>query len=296
MSKWPKKIKFRNRVLAKIYRPCRGRASYRVTWYAAGKRQMKSFATYAGQDGAREYAEAKVKELATNSQAAILTPAQATDALASIERLNTHYRDTGRKITLLAAVSEYCEAAAKVHGRGLTVPEAVEGFSRTVATVIRKDLLAAVEDFIKTEEPRTRSDNGQRAQLSKKYHYNRAIQLRRFAGVFADYAVCDLGRHDLDVFFGSKLISGFSSKSRKSFIVPAATLYRFPIIAPRGSRPMPKDLAQLPCLSEATSNSSSILRARKLVPTRHGNITACVTHSFPTGWQSSKTFASRQLA
>jgi hypothetical protein len=106
MSKWPRKIKFRNKVLAKIYRPCRGRDSYRVTWYAASKRQMKSFPTYAGYGGAKEFAETKVKELANNSQAALLAPAQATDSLAAIERLGSFYQATGRKVSLLSAVSE----------------------------------------------------------------------------------------------------------------------------------------------------------------------------------------------
>jgi hypothetical protein len=199
MSKWPKKVKHRRKVLAKIYRPCQGRDSYRVTWYAAGKRQMKSFATYAGKDGAKEFAELKVKELANNSQAAMLTPPQATDALAAIERLNTFHQDTGRKTTLLAAVSEYCEAASKLRGRTLT--EAVDGFTRTVAMVTRQDLAAAIEEFIAAEEPRTHSNNGQRAQLSSKYHYNRSIQLRRFAGTFKGYAVCDIVKHDFDSFF-----------------------------------------------------------------------------------------------
>jgi len=213
MAKWPKRVKHRNKVLAKIYRPCRGRDSYRVTWYAANKRQMKSFATYAGKGGAKEFAEALVKELAKNSQAIMLTPAQATDALAAFERLGTFYQTTGRKVSLLAAVSEYCESSAKLPGQ-TRLSEAIEGFSRTVATVKRKDLGAAVEDFIAAEEPRTQSTNGERAQLSPKYHYNRAIQLRRFAGSFAAYAVSDLGKHDLDSFFGSKLVSAFSSKSR----------------------------------------------------------------------------------
>ena len=212
MSKWPKKVKHRRKVLAKIYRPCQGRDSYRVTWYAAGKRQMKSFATYAGKDGAREFAEAKAKELANNSQAAMLTPAQATDALAAIECLNTFYQDTGRKTTLLASVSEYCEATKKSLGRSLI--EVAEGYSRTVGTVKRQDLAATIEEFIAVEEPRTQSNNGQRAQLSLKYHYNRAIQLRRFAAAFPGYAVCDIGKHDLDAFFSSKLISEFTSKSR----------------------------------------------------------------------------------
>ena len=214
MSKWPKKVKHRRTVLAKIYRPCQGRESYRVTWYAAGKRQMKSFPTYAGKGGAKEFAEGKVKELAANSQAAMLTPSQATDALAAFERLNTFHQDTGRKITLLAAVSEYCEAAVKAHARGITVIGGVEGFTRTLAAVARKNLPEAVEDFIIGEEPRTQSANGQRSQLSPKYHYNRAIQLRRFAEAFSGYAVCDIAKHDLDSFFNSKLVAKFSPKNR----------------------------------------------------------------------------------
>jgi len=213
MAKWPKRVKHRNKVLAKIYRPCRGRESYRVTWYAAGKRQMKSFPTYAGQGGAKEFSDALVKELARNSQAVMLTPAQATDALAALERLGTFYQTTGRKVSLLAAVSEYCESSAKLPPQ-TRLSEAVEGFNRAVATVKRKDLAAAIEEFIAAEKPRTQSTNGERAQLSSKYHYNRAIQLRRFAGTFAGYAVCDLGKHDLDSFFTSKLVSAFSSKSR----------------------------------------------------------------------------------
>jgi integrase len=213
MSKWPKKVKHRNRVLAKIYKPCRGRESYRVTWYAGGKRQMKSFPTYAGKDGAKEFAESKVKELANNSQAAMLTPAQATDALAAIERLANFYQITGRKISLLSVVSEYCDVTPKLP-QGHTFAEAVDGFSRTVATVKRKELGVAIEEFISAEEPRTRGNNGQREQLSPKYHYNRAIQLRRFAGAFGGYAVCDIAKHDLDSFFVSKLVSGFLPKSR----------------------------------------------------------------------------------
>lgn len=223
MAKWPKRVKHRNKVLAKIYRPCRGRDSYRVTWYAASRRQMKSFSTYAGPGGAKEFAETLVKELAKNSQAVMLTPPQATDALAAIERLGTFYQATGRKVSLLAAVSEYCEAAVKLHGR--TLAEAVDGFSRTVATVKRKDLAAAIEEFIAAEKPRTQSTNGERAQLSSKYHYNRAIQLRRFAGSFNGYAVSDLGKHDLDSFFGSKVLAAFSSKNRNHHRAALAQLF-----------------------------------------------------------------------
>ncbi len=212
MSKWPKKVKHRNKVLAKIYQPCSGRDSYRVAWHAAGRRLMKSFPTYSGPGGAREFAEAQVKELAKHSQAIMLTLPQAADALAAIERLSAFQQSTGRKVSLLVSVSEYCEAAAKLSGR--TLAEAVDGFHRTTATVTRKDLTAAVEEFIAGEEPRTKSTNGQRAQLSAKYTYNRAIQLRRFAGTFTGSAVCDLGKTHLDGFMASKTITGFSAKSR----------------------------------------------------------------------------------
>ncbi len=212
MTKWPKKVKHRNKVLAKVYRPCQGRGSYRVVWRAAGQRQMKSLPTYSGKGGAKEFAEALVKELAAQSQAVMLTPGQATDALAALERLNTFREATGRKVSLLAAVSEYCDVATLLRGR--TPREAAEGFLRTVATVKRAPLADAVEEFVAAEETRTRAPNGQRAQLSAKYAYNRAMYLRRFAGTFTGSAVCDLGRHDLDAFISSPTLAGFSAKSR----------------------------------------------------------------------------------
>ena len=212
MTKWPKKVKHRNRVLARIYRPCAGRDSYRLVWYSAGKRQMKSFRTYSGQGGAKEYGEELVKDLAKQSQVVMLTPGQAADALAAFERLNSFREATGRKVSLLAAVSEYCESAAKLGKH--TFAESTDGFLRTVATVKRKDLAAALEDFVDAEEPRTRSTNGERAQLSEKYHNNRAMYLRRFAATFTGYAVCDLGRHDLDAFMSSESLREFSAKSR----------------------------------------------------------------------------------
>jgi len=44
--KWPKKVKHRNQVLARIYRPCTGRDSYRVAWSVNAKRMMKSFSQH----------------------------------------------------------------------------------------------------------------------------------------------------------------------------------------------------------------------------------------------------------
>lgn len=212
MTKWPKKVRHRGKVLAKVYRPCQGRGSYRVVWRAAGQRQMKSLPSYAGPGGAKEYAEALVKQLAAQSQAIMLTSPQATDALAALERLNTFRETTGRKLSLLAVVSEYCEAAAKL--RGHTLADAAQGFLRTVATVKRVTVAEAVEEFLAAEEPRTRAAEGQRAQLSAKYHYNKSKHLRRFAGTFSGSAVHELGKHDLDAFMSSPLLAGFSPKSR----------------------------------------------------------------------------------
>ncbi len=82
-------------------------------------------------------------------------------------------------------------------------------------------LSSVVEHFLHTEgvagskpAARTTFPEGQRAQLSPKYHYNRAFQLRRFAHTVPGYAVCDLGKPHLDDFLSSKPIAGFSAKSR----------------------------------------------------------------------------------
>ena len=57
MIRWPKKVKHRGKVLAKIYRS-EGRAGYRVAWQAAeGGRMMRSFASYGGPAGALRFAE-----------------------------------------------------------------------------------------------------------------------------------------------------------------------------------------------------------------------------------------------
>ena len=102
---------------------------------------------------------------------------------------------------MLAAVSEFVEAAGKLHGRSLD--EAVTGYLRTVVSVKRKDIGEAVTEFLQADVPRTRAVNGQRAQLSAKYAYNRELQLDRFAAMFPNTAVCELSKEHLDTFIGS---------------------------------------------------------------------------------------------
>ena len=190
-----------------IYGKSKGRNSYRVGWYVAGKRQMASFKTYSL---AKRHADGLVKDLAKGSQVTALHPAQALDALAALERLETLRHTTGRRFSLLSVASEFAENVEKLDGR--TVSEAVEGFLRTVASVKRKDISKAVEEFLEAEAPRTRTSGGQRAQLSPEYAYDRQIRLRRFAATFPNSAVCDLSKEHLDMFIGS--LHKLQSKSR----------------------------------------------------------------------------------
>jgi integrase len=175
---------------------------------------FKDFATYTE---AKRKGDKVVADLAKGSQAAALSPGQANDAVAALERLQAFFQSTGRRVSLLAGISEYCEAAAKLQGR--TLGEAVEGYLSTIAMVKRQALAAAVEEYIEAEQPRTKASDGQRAQLSPKYAYNRAIMLRRFAGAFPGHAVCDLAKVHIDTFIGA--LAETKSKSNRKPVTSA---------------------------------------------------------------------------
>jgi integrase len=204
--RFPKVIRHRKAEVT-IYGRKKAYPFYRVAWRANGRRMMKHFSTY-GQ--AKAEADRKVRDMAKGSQSLALTDSQSADALAALERLESFRQSTGRRLSLLAAVSECVECAGRLDGR--TLSEAVEGYLSTVASVRRKDIGQAVEEFIAAEEPRTKAAEGQREQLSPKYAYNRAIMLRRFAGTFPNTAVCDLAKGHLDVFISS--LAKVPSKSR----------------------------------------------------------------------------------
>jgi hypothetical protein len=72
--KYPKRIKYRGKVLATIYGRCKGRNSYRVAWQVAGQRHMASFASYSL---AKRHADGLVKDLSKGSQVTALHPSQA---------------------------------------------------------------------------------------------------------------------------------------------------------------------------------------------------------------------------
>ena len=205
--KYPKRIKYRGRVLATIYGKCKGRDSYRVAWQVAGRRRMASFPSYSL---AKRHADGLVKDLAKGSQVTALNPAQARDALAALERLADYYRTTGRRVSLLAGISEFVEASGKLHGHSLG--EAVEGFLQTVAAVRRKDIAQAVEEFIEGRRHKAEAKAGKRSQLSASYETHVTSWLRGFASAFPATAVCDLTKDHLNLYI--KPLTVMSAKNR----------------------------------------------------------------------------------
>jgi hypothetical protein len=78
--KFPKRIKYCGKELATIYGKSKSYPMYRVAWNIQGKRRMKAFERYGGEDGALGDAEKLVSTLAKGSSVTALNPAQATDA------------------------------------------------------------------------------------------------------------------------------------------------------------------------------------------------------------------------
>ncbi|MFM8471350.1 MAG: hypothetical protein ACKODH_15550 [Limisphaerales bacterium] len=199
MSRWPKKVKHRGKVLATIYRST-GRRGYRVGWQPAeGRRLMKSFASLGGPGGALHFAESLVKQIAAGSDAAKLTAKQARAALAIFDAF---HRKTGRAITPLAAVSEYLEAVRKL-GEQHTLDAAVTGYLANVATLRRVQLADAVEEVLAGLTAKTEAPAGQRSQLSKQYAYMNGHFLRRFSATFQGYDVDAITKDNLDQFLGA---------------------------------------------------------------------------------------------
>jgi integrase len=168
---------------------------------------MASFPSYSL---AKRHADELVKDLAKGSQVTALNPAQARDALAALERLADFYRVSNRRVSLLAAVSEFAEASTKLQGR--TLGEAVTGYLNNVATVKRVDLAAAVKEFVDGRETETKSVNGKRPEMSKSYFINTKLWLGWFEKAFPGTAVCDLTKDHLDLFMAGR--SHLAAKSK----------------------------------------------------------------------------------
>jgi hypothetical protein len=161
----------------------------------AGKRRMERFQTYSE---AKRRADALAKELAQGSQVTALTDNEARDALAALQRLQSLYQSTGRRISLLAGISDYCEATAKLGDRPLS--ECVDSYLRNLAVVKRKNILEAAEEFIEGRKAKTIAPEGKRPQLSEGYHYSVSLWLREFAATFPGHAVCDLTKRHLSTY------------------------------------------------------------------------------------------------
>jgi integrase len=217
--KFPKRLRYKGKgkVLATIYkRPAH--PPYRLYWRAttlneAGqstrKSHTKDFATYSE---AKRAGDKQVAELAKASDAAKLTPGQASDAIAALERLQKYYESTGRRLSLRAAVADYCESAGKL--RGHTLGEAVDGFVSTVAVVKRKQLKEAVDEFVIGRKHLSESKNGERSKHNPKYEHNVKSWLEAFAASFPGSCVCELTKEHLAIYF--QQFKELSSKSRNA--------------------------------------------------------------------------------
>ena len=158
--RFPKVIEHRG-FKVKIYGKTPKNPYYRLEYRSAGHRQQPNFKTYSE---AKTKADAVARDLAKGSQAAVLSAPQSRDALAALQRAQDFYEATGRRVSMLIAVSEYFEALKKLNGHSLN--DAVEGFLHNVASVRRKDTKKAVEEFIQADEPRTKAREGERPQLT----------------------------------------------------------------------------------------------------------------------------------
>ena len=197
--RFPRKIKFRSRVFATIYGRSKAYPAYRVSWSIHGKRQMKAFDRFGGKDGALEFAERTAKELATGSQVPALSSTQAADALAALELLDAFRKKTGQTVSLRNMAEDWTEAKSKLNGT--TLNDAVNAYLGTVASVKRKDLAEAVDEFLESRRDKTEAKDGKRAQLSASYERHVASWLRGFAGAFPGSAVADLAKGHLNLYF-----------------------------------------------------------------------------------------------
>ena len=203
--KFPVRIRHRRQEVV-IYGRTPGYRYYKLAYKVGGKRRVQSFSIYSE---AKAEAERVVRELDSGSQTLSLTSGQSSDALAAFERLQSLFVSTGRRFSLLAAVSEFSEATSKLNGRALG--EVVDGYLSTVASVRRRDVALAVEEFVASREPKTKAQEGKRAQLSAGYVYQTSLWLRDFAKTFPSTAVSDLRKEHLNVF-----MSKYSKQSAKS--------------------------------------------------------------------------------
>lgn len=211
----PSKVKFPETIShrdssAKIYDKRPGFDYYRLSYKVSGRRVLKTFADYGK---AKAEAERLVRELSSGSAAAALSSTQASDALAVNEHLENFFRETGRRVSALEAVSQFT-AASKVLGERI-LGDCVKSYLAMTENILSATIGQAVEKFLAVESIKTVPRDGKRPELSPKYAYNRAIQLRRFVGTFPNTDLLALNKQHIQFFVES--LSGFSPKSRNHY-------------------------------------------------------------------------------
>ncbi len=208
--RFPKVVRYRKAEVT-IYGKKKKYLFYRLVYRVDGKRRMRAFRTYSD---AITQAKKLVKSLSQGSPVAALSAAQARDAISALERLQGLYVATGRRVSLLAAVSEFSDASVnKLNGRILG--DVVESYLKTIASVKRKTVAEAVEEFIETRRPLAEAKAGKRAKLSKNYACLVGLWLREFAKTFPATAVCELGKEHLDLYMRKH--DAHAPKSRNHF-------------------------------------------------------------------------------
>jgi len=205
--KFPVKVTFR-KAEAKIYGKSESYPFYRLCYYAAGKRHVRSFSTYSA---ARAEAEAKVREIADGNQAIGLSAKEATAALSIRDALDAFRRETGRTLTALEAVTSYLDAA-KLLPAGCNLTDAVRTYSKSFATIKPKLIADAAEEFIAMRKPQAQAADGKRSRLSPCYAGHVEMWLREFAAALPGHQLGDLSRDLLAVYM--KAHGKLSPKSR----------------------------------------------------------------------------------
>jgi integrase len=205
--KFPKIIRHRKAEVT-IYGKRECYPFYRIAYRVNGQRRMQSFATYGE---AKAEAEKKARELSQGSQSLALTAKEITAALSIRDALEGYYRDTGRTVTALQAVTGYLDAM-KLLPANQNLGEAVRGYLGTVAVVQRIDLAKAAAEFCEARRAQTVAPPGKRPALSPVYVQDTERQLTEFAGAFPGTAVADLAKTHIDAYIAAH--EKLSPKSR----------------------------------------------------------------------------------
>ncbi|NLH74525.1 MAG: hypothetical protein GX456_15860 [Verrucomicrobia bacterium] len=162
--KFPVKLRKR-RAEVRIYGRTAAYPSYRVAFYAAGKRVVESFKKYSD---ALHAARTVLDELCRGAESRALTPREVTDMLGIRDLLAELHAATGRKMSASQVVSEYVEAA-KLLGDGESVVNVVKQYLRVMAKLKPMRLDEAVKSFVALQRAKSVSNNGGRPALCERY-------------------------------------------------------------------------------------------------------------------------------